>query len=255
MKIKIAVFQMAVSDCINKNLRKIKSAVECAAAQGADILLTPEGSLSGYTHLFDVNAAKEALREVETHAKQKGIGLALGTCMTEDDGQCYNELRFYEKDGSYLGCHTKNLRCGTMTEPPVGEINVYGVRPLRTFSFMGITVGGLICNDMWANPSCTPMPDSHLVHQLAQMGAEIIFHAVNGGRDESEMSQKVVKNYHEANLRIRADADRVYIATVDNAAPVTIQTSSYSGVVAPDGRWVCRMPDIGEQMQCIEIVL
>ena len=90
---------------------------------------------------------------------------------------------------------------------------------------------------------------------LAQMGAKLIFHAVNGGRDSSEMSQTVVKNYHEANLRIRACADSVHIVTVDNAAPTNIPTSSYSGAVGPDGSWICRMPDIGEQLHCIEISL
>lgn len=253
MKIKVAIAQIEVSDDIAVNLNRIKCALAYAADQKADLLLTPEGSLSGYTHLFDVYTAKQALQEVESVAKGAGIGLALGTCMVEEDGQCYNELRFYEKDGTYLGCHTKTLRCGTMTEPPVGEINVYGVRSLRTFSFMGITIGGLICNDMWANPSCTPMPDSHLAHQLAQMGAKVFFHAVNGGRDRSEMSQVVVKSYHESNLRIRAAAEGIYIVTTDNAAPSDIPTSSYSGVVVPDGSWLCRLPDTGEQFMCAEI--
>ena len=30
------------------------------------------------------------------------------------------------------------------------------------------------------------MPDPHLTQQLARMGARVVFHAVNGGRDGGE---------------------------------------------------------------------
>ena len=53
-------------------------------------------------------------------------------------------------------------------DPPQGEINDYAIRPLRTFEIKGIRVGGLICNDMWANPQCTPMPDPHLSQKLSK---------------------------------------------------------------------------------------
>ncbi|NQT01150.1 MAG: hypothetical protein HQ580_03945 [Planctomycetes bacterium] len=41
-----------------------------------------------------------------------------------------------------------------MTKPTQGEINHYASRPLRTFQLKGITVGALICNDMWTNRWC-----------------------------------------------------------------------------------------------------
>jgi hypothetical protein len=104
----------------------------------------------------------------------------------------------------------------------------------------------LLCNDLWANPECTPDPDPHLTHQLALMGARLIFHSVNGGRDASPMSQVVVKGFHEANLRMRARADRLSIATVDNASPTDIGVASPGGLIGPDGNWVARAPDRGE---------
>lgn len=247
MRLHVAGAQIPVTGDIEANVAAIGRAIAVAREAGAEILLTPEGSLSGYTHRFDPEAAREALEEVTSMAREARLGLALGTCFIEpDDDRCYNEVRFYEPNGTFLGFHTKTLTCGTMTEPCEGEINHFAVRPLRTFAFQQVPVGGMICNDMWANPGCTPMPDSHLSQQLSRLGARVLFHAVNGGRDGSAWSE-VNWRFHESNLQMRARAGKVWIVTVDNCAPQTIPCSAPSGVVSPEGEWVCRTEPIGEQ--------
>ena len=247
MKLTVALAQIPVVDDISVNLDTILESIDLAAQSKADILLTPEGSLSGYTHAFCSSALEEALKKVEKAASEAGVGLALGTCKYEADAQCYNELRFYLPDGTYLGCHTKILRCGTIIEPVQGEINHYAVMPLRVFDFNGITIGGLICNDMWANPFCTPDTDPHLSRKLSQMGARIIFHAVNGGRDTGQLSQVTVKRFHECHVLLKAAADQVYIATVDNSYPHTMPVSSIGGIASPDARWEYRLKETGKQ--------
>ena len=186
MSIRVAGAQIPVTKDIDENLRTVLRAIEGAAREKADILLTPEGSLSGYSHTFDRPAAAEAVEKVRAAAREAGLALALGTCFAEpENGRPFNEIRFYEKDGSFLGFHGKTLRCGSMGDPPRGEIEHYAAAPLRTFAVGDVTVGGLICNDLWANPLCTPMPDPHLTQELANRGARIIFHAVNGGRSRA----------------------------------------------------------------------
>jgi len=239
MPIRVAGAQLAVTKDIGANVAGILRAIEFAADEKADILITPEGSLSGYTPEFDVAAVGEALARVTEQARRPGVGLALGTCFVEPDGKCYNQIRFYARDGAYLGFHSKTLTCGSWDIPPQGEINDYAIQPLRTYPFRGVTIGGLICNDLWANPGCTPVPDPHLTQQLARMGARIIFHAVNGGRDGSAWSD-VAWQYHEANLRMRAQAGKVWIVTVDSSFPLELRCSAPSGVVDPDGNWACR---------------
>jgi predicted amidohydrolase len=247
MSIRVAGAQIAVTNDIDRNVATIARAIEFAAAEKADALLTPEGSLSGYTPRFDREKVESALHEVTALARAAGIGLALGTCFVEpDDGKCYNEIRFYRANGDYLGFHTKTLTCGSMSDPPQGEINDYAIRPLRTFDFGTVTVGGLICNDLWANPECTPVPDPHLTHELRKMGARIVFHAVNGGRSASEWSQ-VAWRYHEANLRMRARASRLWIVTVDNCHPTDLPCSAPSGVLKPSGEWAVQTEPRGEQ--------
>ena len=250
---KITLAQIPVSLDINQNLSVIRDALDTARRDGSDILLTPEGSLSGYTPDFDGAALDAALDALTAEAAAAGVGLALGTCKFEGDGKCYNELRFYEKDGAYLGCHTKTLLCANMNDPTQGEISSYGIMPLRVFKFQGVTVGGLICNDMWANPGCTPMPDPHLTYLLARMGAKIIFHAVNGGRGASEFSQGLVKDFHECHILMKAKAQKVYIATVDNAYPLDIGVSSRGGLAGPDAKWAFTLPDTGLHVCTYEV--
>lgn len=244
MVLRVAAAQVPVERDVGRNIRTLLGAVGQAAEAKADILLTPEGSLSGYTHEFDRDAVRAGLETVTSAARSAGVGLALGTCFVESDGRCFNQVRFYEPDGTYLGFHSKILRCGSLTDPPRGECNHYAASPLRTFTFSGIPVGALICNDLWANPGCTPEPDPHLTQQLSRLGAKVVFHAVNGGRNGSERSD-LAWQYHESNLRMRAAAGALWIVTADNCSPTRIPCSAPSGVIDPKGNWACRTASQG----------
>lgn len=247
MKLRIAGAQIPVTNDIPTNIATLRRAIDFATAEKADILLTPEGSLSGYRPHFDVEEVEAALDDIVGYAKEGGIALALGTCFVEpSDGLCYNQIRFYTKESAFLGFHSKILRCGTMTQPTQGEINDYATTPLRMFDINGVSAGGLICNDLWANPMCTPMPDPHLTQQHAELGTQVIFHAVNGGRDGSPLS-KVFWNLHESNLRVRAMSGRLWIVTVDNCAPTNLPCSAPSGILNPKGEWAVKADPVGEQ--------
>ena len=88
----------------------------------------------------------------------------------------------------------------------------------------------------------------HLTQQLARMGARIVFHAVNGGgRGDSEQAD-LSRSYHEANLRMRAQAGKLWIVTVDSCHPTDRPCSSPSGVVGPDGSWAVKTDQLGEQL-------
>lgn len=251
---RVAGYQMRVTRDVADNTDAILCAVARAAGEGAQVLLTPEGSLSGYTPDFDRNAVTTALGRVTAAAAARGLGLALGTCFYEADNRCYNQVRLYDADGSYRGFHAKSLRCGTMTDPPRGEIERYAEAPLQTRRLRGVTVGALICNDLWANPACTPMPDPHLTQQLAAAGARIIFHAVNGGRDGSPWS-RVGWAFHESNLRLRARAAGVWVITADSCEPTHLPCSAPSGVIDPAGDWVCRVVERGEALFVHDVTL
>jgi len=254
MKIKVAGAQIPVTLSISENCESVKRAIDFAAYNKADILLTPEGSVSGYTHLFDQLQTEDAIAEICEMAAEHQLGLALGTCFTESDAKCYDQLRFYDKDGSFLGFHSKILTCG-IGVPPIGEVQHFSTAPLHSFQFKGITCGGLICNDMWANPVYTPIPDTHLSQKLSSMGVRIIFHGVNGGRDGTEFSKIVTWNYHDSNLRMRAKAGNLYVVTADNCHPTALPCSAPSGVVSPEGQRLIGCPEQGEHCFVYDIVI
>jgi predicted amidohydrolase len=76
--LRVAGAQIPVGTDIKANTANLLRAIDIAVGKGADILLTPEGSLSGYTHEFDTAAAEHALVEVTTAAPGKksrpGVG-------------------------------------------------------------------------------------------------------------------------------------------------------------------------------------
>ncbi len=255
--LRVATAQIPVSRDISTNVETIFRAIDKAIVEKADVLLTPEGSLSGYTHEFDRASATKALEQVVAKASGAGLALALGTCFVEpSDGRCYNQIRFYDGQGEFLGFHSKTLLCGSMTDdPPQGEILHYAIQPLRTYTLNGITIGGLICNDMWGNPGCTPMDEPHLSQELSERGAKIIFQAINGGRNGGQWSEEVYWPFHETNMRIRANTGNVWIVTADNCAPTDIPCSAPSGVLQPDGNWAAKAPRQGEHVVVYTIEL
>ncbi len=63
-ELRVATAQIAVTRDIDKNVETIGRAIDRAVAEKADVLLTPEGSLSGYTPKFDQLHVERALRKL-----------------------------------------------------------------------------------------------------------------------------------------------------------------------------------------------
>lgn len=250
LRLRVAGAQIPVTQKVDTNLASISRAIDYAVDEKADILLTPEGSLSGYTNDFDQEAVSRALDVLTRKARSAGLALALGTCFEEpQDKQRYNQIRFYAQDGSYLGFHSKILLCRKVSDPASSsELDWFKTRPLQAFRLRGLTIGGLLCNDYWANPEWTPMDDPHLVQQLARMGTRIILLGVNGGPGRGE-EINLTRQFHEANLRLRARAAGVWVVVVDNCGDrKDLSCSAPCGVIDPKGEWVLETRPTGEHL-------
>lgn len=248
VRLRVAGAQIPVTRDVRKNVETLTRAIAFAQRENADVLVTPEGSLSGYFASFDADATQQALDEIAATARAARIALVLGTCFADRAGARYDAQRFYNRSGEYLGFHSKILLCRRMADPNAkGEIDFFQSAPLRVFNLHGLTVGGLVCNDMWANPECTPMSDPYLARQLSGLGAKVIFHSVNAGQDDGE-DWPLNHAFHESNLRLRARSAGVWVVVADAADPNGKKPSNCpSGVVAPGGRWAVRVESTGEQ--------
>ena len=104
--LKISGLQMHVSHDVTGNAGRIERGIQYAADMGAHWLLTPEGALSGYYTGFDRLQVAEAVERIAAAARGAGVGLALGTCYKDCDGEreyCWNQVRIYSPEGAYLG--------------------------------------------------------------------------------------------------------------------------------------------------------
>jgi len=256
MGLRVAGAQLPVTRNVADNVARIFRAIDFASESEADILLTPEGSLSGYYHEFDATEVSDGLELVTEKARSSGIALALGTCFQEADGNRYNQLRFYASDGSFIGFHAKILLCKHVTwDDPSHEAYHYQTMELRTFQWNDLAIGGLICNDTWANPECTPQDDPHLVQKLAQLGAKVIFVSINSGLGQGD-NLAMYRAFHGSNLLLRARAAHLWLVTVDAADPSGVLASQApTGVVSPHGNWVAQTESEGEQMFAYTIAL
>jgi predicted amidohydrolase len=248
VRLRVAGAQIPVSRDIRKNVEAISRAIDYAAREKADVLVTPEGSLSGYVHDFDAADTERALEQVVRKAREAKVALVLGTAFEEADGQRYDQQRFYDKNGVFLGFHAKILLGQRVADPGTkAEIDFFKSKPLRAFDLGGLKVGGLVCNDLWANPEWTPMDDPHLSQKLARVGARVIFHSANAGLNKGE-ELALNRAYHETNLKMRARSGRLWIVTVDAADPDgKLAGQAPSGVMDPTGKWAVQVEPKGER--------
>ncbi len=241
--------QMTVTSDIKTNKETILNGIRKAVMDGSDFLVTPEGSLSGYTSNFNRNDLAVALEEVVAEAKKLRVGLMLGTCYKELIGEkeyCFNQVRVYGPDGLFMGAYSKILRCSSLDIPGSGEIVDYVEGELRTFDWNGIRFGILICNDLWATPGYTTLPNPYLPWKLKQMGAQLIIHCINSGTNQK------YRPFHESSAELWALAIHVPIFEV-NAAQGKEIINAQSGLIDKNGERKYRVPEAGEQFFTVKI--
>ncbi len=239
--IRVAGIQMQVSPDLPVNLERILAGIRWAAQQGAYFCLFPEAALSGYHGKFDQAEVESGLDEIARACRECSISSLVSTCMREN-GRTYIQLRVYSADGRFLGAHAKMMP--TLGDRAFCEPGT----ELRLFRERGITFGCLICNDLWVTPGCGPYPDPRLTYQLGQLGAQVVFHAINSGAEQRYLP------YHESNLALRANESCFPIVTA-NAAMGTLPVNCGSGVMGSGGIWLVRADPVGAQAYLADLIV
>jgi predicted amidohydrolase len=250
---RLAGAQIPVSKDVEKNVETIKHAIDWATDNECDFLVTPEGSLSGYLPGFNIEETIKGLADIEEYAKEKSMGLCLGTLWLdkEDQGDIRrNQIRFYDKEGVFLGRANKTHGVNHDETFLMNDIDKEGIRIFSLLTPPGgtgqqyLNAVGLICNDMWPHYASKSIP-----HLAELAGATILIHSSNGARGNDK--DKVYNTWHDANLKMISHITRIPIITVDNIYHINGEyydgpTSSESGVVI-DGEWVTDVPRTGTQ--------
>jgi len=247
----ISGLQMTVTNDIKINKEQIVTGVMKAAEEGASFLVTPEGSLSGYTSNFNQDELASALEEIKAAASKMKVGLILGTCfkkMIKGTEFCFDQVRVYAPEGHFIGEYSKILRCSNLDLPGSGEMVQYVEGELRTFDWEGYRFGILICNDLWATPGYTTMPNPYLPWRLKQMGAQFIVHCINSGTVQK------YRPFHESSAELWALSVRIPILEV-NAAQGDDKINARSGLIDSSGERSLLVKDSGLQFFTSRIII
>jgi predicted amidohydrolase len=254
--IRIGGAQIPVTDNIAENVKHIKEAINWASKNDVDMLLTPEGSLSGYMNTFDElndSNLSEAIKEVTSHSSSKNMYLALGTEYIKNINygkvKC-SQIQYYSDTALLIDSYDKQ-----MVIP--GENNYPGkglkVVDFQIFNHKGQTefkIGSFICNDMWGQLDNKQIVTSDLFY-YQNSNTNIIFHASNGFRGPEagdEESNRKLKEFADIQLWM-ASRFNIPIVTVDNCYKLDGSfydgpTSSTSGVIH-NGEWLVKAAPAG----------
>ena len=228
------VAQFSVTLDIKHNLSAIISAL--AHAEQGDLVILPEGALSGYAqdptflHGIDVALLTESMRALRVKVAQRRVHLIFGSCVYKA-GKWYNAGLYYGPNREAFVYHKVNLATSERgyfaagSRLPTVEIVLHG-HPVK--------VGIQLCREI-------RFPEQW--RYLARAGAEIFAYLTNAVGHET---QAPVWRSH---LISRAAENQRFVLGANNAHP---KQNCPSMVIAPGGQvlWEVLSP-APESMRCV----
>lgn len=218
MRITALVAQFPISLSIQQNLASIQQILE--HAQPGDLVLLPEGSVSGYSldlsflETLDQREIESGLAFLRSETQRRNIHLWVGACLHKD-GRWFNTAIGYNPDGEKNIYHKVNL-----ANHERGTFTAGSDLPLFQLATPGgpITVGVQLCREL-------RYPEQW--GWLARRGAQIILHLDNAVGHAWNLP------IWRSHLISRAAETQRFVLSANNAAP---EQNSPTIAVAPGGR-------------------
>jgi predicted amidohydrolase len=234
------------ADTIAASTEKALAYIRQAHKERADFVLFPEMYLTGYHDRFDGQEAEEALERIGEAAAQFDVNVLMGTG-SKRQGSTQNQVRIFSRTGRAVGAHDKMLLA-------VPEAAIYAPgQALRAFELDGLCFAVLICNDLWATPRSTRGRIPLLVQEAQDLGASVVFHAISCSGETDPAKREILMDWHVAHHRTWAM--RIGITIVAANQPRALGSLVHCGIVGPDGNYVVRVPNKGEQLFVGEITV
>jgi predicted amidohydrolase len=217
----LALWQCPYADSPSQALLLLDATAEQAKAQGAELLLCPEMSLTGY----QIGAAGAAARSetsdgalaqaVASIAQRHGLAIVFGYPERHPEGKPYNAVQFIDADGQRLANYRKTHLFGDVDRAQFSP----GPQAPAVFAWRGWRLGLLVCYDI-------EFPEP--ARGLALQDADAVL-VPTANMIEFDEVQRVL-------LPARALENRVYVAYANACG--TEGGTTYGGlstVCAPDG--------------------
>jgi len=219
--LRVAAVQMIFTDSIPGNLDKIEEAATKAAKLGADAVLFPECSTTGYACDFGAlkpATLRQALRSAAAVAARLQVNLLVGSPIFAGR-RLYNALIVFDRCGrlihTYAKCQLTDADRGWFT-PGNG---------LSLFSLDGVPATAMICHER-RYPELVRLP--------VMAGARMVFHP-NAGMDALAVSR--AKRRGRDGIPVRAFENAIYYVFANSVGPQGggKWSAGDSKIVAPDG--------------------
>jgi len=231
--------QVAVHKNVEQNLASARRALEQAAAEKGEFVLFPEMFLTGSARDLRQDEAAAGMAEIAEMCRKFAVAALVGTAWKDQD-KTFNQVRIIDAAGALTGVYAKQcLTYGDAKTVSPGTTEL-------VFSVAGLTVGVLICNDLWVTPGYSDGPNPHLTLKQARSGAQVIFHHIFSGSDQRHRS------YHESNHFVRAAEAKCPIVAVNAFTPPEVNATS--GVVGTDFQHLVALPRDREAIQTVEFL-
>jgi predicted amidohydrolase len=232
--ISVLVAQFPITLDIERNLRAIISAL--ARAEPGDLVILPEGALSGYDqdsaflHGIDLALLVESMHALRAEVAQRRVHLIFGSCVYEAD-RWYNAGIYYGPDEETFVYHKVNLATSERghftagSQLPTVDIVLQG-RPVR--------VGIQLCREI-------RFPEQW--RYLARAGAEIFAYLTNA------VGHAPMAPVWQSHLISRAAENQRFVLGANNAHS---EQNCPSMIVAPSGQvlWEVLSP-APESVRCV----
>ena len=255
----ISTSQQPVFKHVKDNKEYILDLLE--KTKDSDWVLTPEGSLSGYcynqTHEVKNADYGPALKEIEDYLAKNKRSMLLGTGHIEANGLPYNQVRAYHK-GNFAGAYAKRLLTNDTHAPgelfyyvPGNEAHYYYLDDKQT-----IVGSSLLCNDIWAFPKMSPTGNPYFYREFRKYDVKVVFCSVNCNID---FLDPLVYEWHENHLRLFSREFGMHTvvsgATNDMRGDPVDHIQCPSGVIGPNGEWIKKCKDKGDDIATVELSL
>lgn len=150
--LRIALLQCeSLPDDVDGNLGRLEAAAVDSAAEGADLLITPEMFATGYNidaatarRLADPVSGGPLADAVSGIARRTGIAILYGCAELSADDHVYNTVRLVDASGRQLAAHHKTQLFGEIDRAAVSA----GAEPPAVVDLDGWSLGLLICYEV-----------------------------------------------------------------------------------------------------------
>lgn len=239
--VKLGVCQMAVSEKLDVNTKKIIDFIKQASAQNIDVIGFPEMALTGYTEeilrVEDMNdIVNNALSEIKKTCKEVNIVAIVGHPYKKGE-ELYNRTSVFLPEGK---TYTYDKKYPTEVELKYFEA---GKNSPLVFTYSGKKIGVIICRDQ-NYPKLTA--------ELVKCGAEFIYILSAHFYDPKEARWKLEKN--RAIPITRAVENGVYVLLSNFVGSHLGMVSLGNSLIAdPDGAVVASAGESEESLVSVSI--